>query len=339
MTYQAMRLDPRTSPRAPWRALFRVEANSGLVSDVARGLEAIQPEKAVYAEGDSWFDKFTPIGVPGTNLLDALRAPFLTAVVDVAHIGDEIREMVAGRQARQTRALLQLFSFDAILLSAGGNDLRALFEREFVERTRPWSRAEVMELVHRSRHRDFFQPVVREIGRFFDLRDASRLNGATPILLHGYDYLQPRPAGAPVFAGTRLGTGPWLFPLLRRANLDGAQMRAVADAVIDELNEQLEDFCATRANVTFIDQRGLLAPALPGSEGPSHDWMDEIHPNDRGYAKLARQRWDVLLAQKLGWDFAAEDLQVAEPGNTLSTAVDDVMPAEALFAGWQPPQA
>jgi hypothetical protein len=47
----------------------------------------------------------------------------------------------------------------------------------------------------------------------------------------------------------------------------------------------------------------------------------------------------VLLAQKLGWDFAPDDLQVAEPGNTPSTAVDDILPAEALFAGWQPPTA
>ena len=339
MTYQAMTVDPRSQPHAPWRGLFRVEANSGLVSDVSRGLDAIQPEKTVYAEGDSWFDKFTPVGLRGTNLLDALRAPFLTAVVDVAHIGDEIHEMVSGRQERQTRTLMRYFRFDAILLSAGGNDLRALFEREFVERTRPWTKPEVMELVHRSRHRDFFLPVIQDIGRFFDLRDDSALNGSTPILLHGYDYLQPRPAGAQVFAGTRLGTGPWLYPMLRRANLDAVQMRAVADAVIDELNEQLEDFCATRSNVTFIDQRGLLTPAAPGTEGRNNDWMDEIHPADRGYAKLARQRWDVLLAQKLEWDFAPADLQVAEPGSTPSTAVDDIIPAETLFAGWQPPAA
>jgi hypothetical protein len=180
MTYQAMTVDPRSHPHAPWRGLFRVEANSGLVSDVSRGLEAIQPERAVYAEGDSWFDKFTPIGVRGTNLLDALRAPFLTAVVDVAHIGDEIHEMVSGRQERQTRTLMRFFRFDAILLSAGGNDLRALFEREFVERTRPWTKPEVMELVHRSRHRDFFLPVIQDIGRFFDLRDDSRSTAARP---------------------------------------------------------------------------------------------------------------------------------------------------------------
>jgi lysophospholipase L1-like esterase len=257
--------------------------------------------------------------------------------VDVSHVGDEIREMVSGRQARQTATLLRLFSFDVILLSAGGNDLRALFEREFVERTQPWTRAEVMQLVHRSRHKAFFQPVVEAIGHFFDLRDGSGRNSTTPILLHGYDYLQPRPAGAQVFAGTRLGPGPWLEPMLRRANLDAAQMRAVSDAVIDELNEQLEDFCATRANVTFIDQRGLLTPAAPGTEGPSHDWMDEIHPNERGYARLARERWDVLLAQKLGWDFGPEDVQMAEPGTTPSTAVADGTLAEELFAGWVPP--
>jgi lysophospholipase L1-like esterase len=335
MAYEALKKDPRSEPRLPWRALFRVEAMSGLVSDVSRGLDAIQPEKTVYAEGDSWFDKFTPIGTRGTNLLDALRAPFVTAVVDVSHIGDEIQEMVRGRQERQTRTLLKMFSFDAILLSAGGNDLRALFEHVFAERSQPWTKAEVMDLVHRSRHHSFFAPVVADIARFFDLRDRSQRNANTPILLHGYDYLQPRPAGAQIFAGTRLGTGPWLYPLLRRANLDDAQMRAVADAVIDELNAQLAQLCRGSANVTFIDQRGLLTPAAPGSEGPSNDWMDEIHPNDRGYGKLARNRWDVLLAKTLGWQqFQASELQAAETGTTSSTTVAEGVSPEGLFAGW-----
>lgn len=336
MVYQALRIDPREHPAQPWRGLFRIEARAGAVADVDRGLAAIQPERTLLAQGDAWIGRFAAPGPHSANLLDALRAPFLTAVVDAAHVGDQVAEMVTGQQKLQTRALLDRFAFDAILLSAGGNDVRALFRREFAERVRPWTLAEVIQLADPARHRDFFAPVMAHIDRFFDLRDASENNATTPILLHGYDFIQPRPAGGQVFAGSRVGGGPWLHPLLREANLDDVQMRAAADAVIDQLNVQLRARCAQRRNVIFLDQRGLLTPADPGSTGPSKDWMDEIHPSEAGFARLACHRWDVLLAQTLGWRFHADDLQPAQAGATASTARKDPAAAAELFRDWAP---
>src|SRR5690349_15369500 len=107
-------------PARPWRAMFRVECTGGNVSDAIEAQGTYMPERMIYAEGDSWFDKFTPIPTSGTNLLDAIRLPFVSVVVDVSKIGSEAREMVTGQQARQTRAMFDLLSFDAILLSAGG---------------------------------------------------------------------------------------------------------------------------------------------------------------------------------------------------------------------------
>jgi hypothetical protein len=36
-----------------------------------------------------------------------------------------------------------------------------------------------------------------------------------------------------------------------------------------------------------VDTRGTLVPAALGSTGDNHDWQNEIHPNGRGYEKLA----------------------------------------------------
>lgn len=335
---QALGFDPRTAASG-WRGLFRIEATSGLVSAVSASLEALHPQKVLFAEGDSWFDKFTPLGQSGSNLLDALRVPYLAAVVDASHIGDEMAEMVTGSQRRQTRTLLDLFAFDAILLSAAGNDLRALFEELFEDRTVAWTAEAIKALVFQGTHGPFFGRVIGHLAEFVKLREASRRNAGTPLFLHGYDYLQPRPAGAAVFANSAIGGGPWLYPMLRKANLDDRQMRAIADAVIDELNAQLAAFCRTHANVVYLDQRGLLLPAVPGSSGPSMDWLDEIHPDKEGFLKLARGRWDVPLASALGWQPQPGELVDAPAPTHASTAVAPGGSADDLFAGWQPPVA
>ncbi len=329
------RVDPTVlnDPAEGWRRMIRVEAVGGNVDDVIKATTEFLPQRLVYAEGDSWFDKFTPLGSTGTNLLDAIRTPFLATVVDVSHIGDEVRDMVRGHQARQTRAMFSLFDFDAILLSAGGNDLKNVFADLFAAKaladegfTSPFQPGDIDKLGSPSSFSTFFSEVVRNIGRFVDMRDraGSSVTRDAPIFVHGYDYLQPRPAGAQIFAGSRIGRGPWLFPSLQAAGLTGAQMRSTADAIIDEMSLQLRAQIAPLPNVHVLDQRGLLTPAGPGTTGSVADWMDEIHPNETGFTKLARNRWDVPLARALGWAPQAGDLLPALSGTNRSTALAEL---------------
>ena len=310
-----------------WRAPIRCECVGGNVNDVIKAEAAFLPQKLVYAEGDSWFDKFTPLPLRGTNLLDAIRTPFHAMVVDVAHIGDEASEIVSGWQARQTEAMFDLFRFDLILLSAGGNDLKNLFAELFRIRAAErgnaaWTPAELATLANPANYTAYFNQVTADLEKFFDIRDKSSKNAATKIIMNGYDYLQPRPAGAAIFAGSKLGTGPWLYPVMKAAGLTSAQMRAATDAVVDELNRQLGDLCKVPANnALLIDSRGLLKPAAPETTGPDADWMDEIHPTEEGFTKLARNRWNVPIATALGWQPAGADLVVAAAPVNGSTAV------------------
>lgn len=315
-----------------WRRMLRIETVGANVKDVSDAIAEFGPEKLVYAEGDSWFDKFTPIPLSGTNLLDAIRTPFLSAVVDVAHIGDEVRDMVRGHQARQTRAMFDLFAFDAILLSAGGNDLKNVFADLYAAKAlaaeglrSAFQPRDLDRLARPASYAEFFDEVMRNIGRFVDLRNAAGdpTTRAAPLFVHGYDYLQPRPAGAAIFAGSRIGIGPWLYPPLRAAGLDDAQMRAAADAVIDEMNRQLAQVIAPLPNVHVIDQRGLLTPAAPGTTGSDADWLDEIHPNEQGFVKLARNRWDVPLSRALGWQPGPGERVPPLAPATTSTALAD----------------
>jgi hypothetical protein len=329
----AVRAELLADRRSGWRRMLRIEAVDASVRTVSDAVSELLPDRLVYAEGDSWFDKFTPIPLSGTNLLDAIRTPFHAAVVDVAHIGDEAHEMVQGRQALNTVAMFRLHDFHAILLSAGGNDLKNVFADLFAAKALArqglavgrWTTAELDRVPQPRTYSAFFAGVIDSMRSFVALRDASpraQTRGA-PILLHGYDYFQPRPAGAQVFAGTRIGRGPWLYPTLQAAGLDDARMRAVADAVVDELNEQLASRLATLENVHVIDQRGVLVPATFGSTDRSGDWLDEIHPHKDGFETLARQRWDAALSQLLGWQPGPGDLVPPAPPVNRSTALLD----------------
>ena len=308
-----------------WQPMRRIDTVSASIETIGNALSDPLLERSVYAEGDSWFDKFTPISATGTNLLEAIRTLFRTAVVDVSHIGDEVRSMVSGWQARQTKEAFRFFRFNAILLSAGGNDLKNLFVARFDRKAARETalEADIDRLATPASYREFFADVMSNIKRFVDLRNnaGDATTKSAPTLVHGYDYLQPRPAGAVVFQGTRIGRGPWLYPSLRDAGLDDRQMRSVCDAIIDEMNVQLIEVIAPLNNVHVINQRGLLRPAAAGTATSNAHWMDEIHPNAEGFVRLARNRWDVPLSRLLGWVSRAGDLVAAEPVLNTSTAL------------------
>jgi lysophospholipase L1-like esterase len=300
-----------TAQRSSWKLLHRIENTGGNVSVVTDAISNYPFERLIYAEGDSWFDKFTPIPIEGTNLLAGLRLPVFAGVVDVSHIGDISSEMVAGWQRRQTRTMFDLFDFDAILLSAGGNDLKNLFAELYQELGDQKLGIKVMGNAAQLRSLesgqlldDFFDGVLNSIKAFIGLRDAagSARTRAAPLIMHGYDYLQPRPAPAKIFAGSKLGAGPWLYPSLKHAGLSDRQMLDAAIRVIDGLNDRLRHLVSslpTSANVWLLDQRSLLTIAKAGTTAESGDWLDEIHLTPDGYRKLAEQRWNPWLAKTL----------------------------------------
>jgi len=279
------------------RGMVRIENRGGSTSVAIAEDNRLLADKRVFAEGDSWFDKFTPLPA-GTNLLDAMRTEWVVALHDRSHVGDEIEDMVKGRQARQAAAMFDLFRFDAILLSAGGNDFKNVFRQLFEQVAA--GELQLLEVCRKDCYAEVVKGIVAKLAGFIELRDGGkRTTSACPILLHGYDYFQPRPAGAKIFAATDLGPGPWLYPAMKDAGLTDAQMRDAAKAAVDTLNEHLEALAQAHANVRYIDQRGVLTPAEPGSRGNSNDWQDEIHPNDAGFHKLAEARWNAALKTAL----------------------------------------
>jgi lysophospholipase L1-like esterase len=114
-----------------------------------------------------------------------------------------------------------------------------------------------------------------------------------------YDYATPRNAPARFFFFT---LGPWLYPALKGAGIPETAWVPVADYLIDELGKGISDLQKGNKRLDdfyVVKTRGTTTRAEIGDTGSSNDWQNEIHPNNRGYRKLAK-RFEKRLDKLFG---------------------------------------
>lgn len=270
-----------------WVTMSRIDSVGASISDIMNAPN--QTGTLVYAEGDSWFDKFTAIGKPDTNLLANIRLPQEVNVVDVARIGNVSSQFVSGHQLKQTKALFKKIPFNAILYSGGGNDLKNLFTAKFDYAKDPNPAADA-----------FIAQVIGNVEKFIALRDSAEnlITRKAPILLNGYDYIQPRKVSGSIFGNSVDVVGPWLYPKMKTANLSSEKMGELAKLVIDKLNIQLS-ILAESSNIYLIKTPGTLTRPGGTAKATIH-WTDEIHPTKAGFTLLAQSGWNYGLATALG---------------------------------------
>jgi hypothetical protein len=278
-----------TSPKITkktWVPMIRIDTVGGDVNAI--GAAPNQTGTLVYAEGDSWLDKFTAIGKPDTNLLANIRLPQAVNVVDVAKIGNISSQFVMGHQLRQTKAMFNKIPFKAILYSGGGNDLKNLFSAKFDYNNDPNPAAD-----------KFIAQVIANVQKFIALRDAASnpVTRKAPILFNGYDYIQPRDVSGSIVGNSIDVVGPWLYPKMKAAGLNADKMGELAKLVIDKLNSQLE-ILAKDKNIYLIKTPGTLTRPKGTDKGTLH-WTDEIHPTKAGFTLLAESGWNYGLAKAL----------------------------------------
>jgi hypothetical protein len=252
------------------------------------------------AEGDSWF---TLGGVPQWNLLRSISTlPFNSGIVSMADPGDQIRSMAdiydKNKNPELRKALSKRFGYawDVILLSGGGNDLvdyakdllRPIAEERPIE-----------EYVREDRLQEVLSYVQLAYRKIALLREAPGSdNAGTPIVTHTYDYATPRNASALI--GPVKVSGPWLFPAFVAAGIPETKWQAVSDLLLNRLGEAMLDLQNGSDPIPdfhVVDTRATLTRALPGATGNSNDWLNEIHPNQGGYDKLAVAFAGEILAQ------------------------------------------
>jgi len=264
----------------------------------AQRVSEARPKQAVFAasikqfpkrlvlisEGDSWFSY--PLNA---NIADYIEMMSDFSMLRLEHNGDEAREILgAGSdQLKKLKYYLKSYPIEALLMSAGGNDLVA-GELKRVLNTRvqgaTWQSAVKLDALTA-----VLDEIVDSFERLLDARDSLRPNCV--IFAHSYCYFQPtgRKATGPFGLGS---AGPWMKPVLVAKGIDPvAEGPQVARYIVDELHARLQGLAATRKRFVVVDTRSAL---------PVDDvhWADEIHPSGTGFRRIANDFWKPALAQQ-----------------------------------------
>lgn len=259
-------------------------------------------------EGDSWFTLGDLNPFASANLLQHLRFSEMCWAVNCATPGDTLSRMVDMNADPHLRSLLAnsprpvVRRWDAILLSAGGNDLIDAIgtpparrdgspiaqDRRLLRTPAEWGPpsdgvARYLSPAGWQRFADYLRANLRAL---VALRDSagSQSNGV-PIFMHTYALATPRNAGAGA------GLGPWLFPALVRFGVPVDEWPRLGAHLQRQLARLLGDCAADAAAFpnlrVFESLDGLdIVPATPGAAGNSGDWSNEIHLNADGCAKF-----------------------------------------------------
>jgi hypothetical protein len=249
------------------------------------------------AQGDSWFDYFpgrdlirclhedhghvfggpsgdsTNLAVAGSTLNDEAYGPVPTNLLGVPQ-SDEVSRIVE---------LVDRITSDkpqALLLSAGGNDVAGAEFFSFIENSRSGLQSVNPDVVSGVLGRTFKTAYEYIIGNALKAAGANPM----PIFVHGYDY--PWPDGRGVLDLGLWKIGPWFDDSFNRKNYPlsapgGLQVRHdIVRQFIDALNVLLQGLAQKYAGkVFYVDLRGTLK-----SEA---DWANELHPGNDGFAALA----------------------------------------------------
>ncbi|CAD5371627.1 conserved hypothetical protein [Rubrivivax sp. A210] len=266
--------------------------------------------RRLLAEGDSWFTLGGLNLLQNSNLLYELQVTTTTIVVNCAYPGDTLVQMVAGINDADFDRMLRKPNFasywEAIVVSAGGNDLIAAAQLPLVDQAgKPTptehrlllTPAEAAKLNPKAKGatRYVSEPGWQQLEQFllanFRVLVARRDEGPSrgrPLLLHTYSVPTVWPVGT---VGSKKG---WLYPAFEAAGIPAAERQGVAEELFGRLRRLLLslDAGSGHANalpaVRVFDSATavVLQPPDTSKTGSSGDWVNEIHPNRSGYAKL-----------------------------------------------------
>lgn len=263
--------------------------------------------RRLLAEGDSWFTIGSLTFERAPNLLGQIELATSTAIVSCAYPGDTLQRMVDGVHDAWFDRLLRVRRYasywDAILFSAGGNDLIDACQvpaRDATGQPIPPTRRLLLtpdEAPPGPPARYLSEPgwtlladyLRANLSLIVQRRDQGPSAGR-PLFLHTYAVPTARPAGAP---GAPLG---WLYPALLGMGIPEADWPALTAELFGRLRALLLAADAASgsphalADVHVFDSAGMttIVPAQPGTRGDSGDWVNEIHLNTSGYVKVGR---------------------------------------------------
>lgn len=248
-------------------------------------MQTLRPGRpSVLAEGDSWF-AYPPPNLAAiddrSNIVNWLCRERPLNLLQLASNGDEAVGMLTGNSKHRLLRTLQRFEFDFILFSGGGNDIVGRHDFEFLLRDTPAEPAKsATDFLHLARAHRRLDMVELAYAELMDFCRAFSRNPDVRIVTHCYDYAVPSPRGARFLGGLlRPDHGrSWMYPALRRKRVPEAMYQPIARWLIDGLASRLQRLETEGAGLLqVVDTRGLLT---------TRQWVNEIHPDREGFARI-----------------------------------------------------
>jgi hypothetical protein len=271
------------------------------------------------AQGDSWFSIGALPPALTTNILSNLSFDQACGAITFASPGRTLQQMVDWRNQTPWLSVLcggSARPWDALLFSAGGNDLfdailtmpdeadaskaKLRLLRTVAERQGIPAAPDASHYVRPEAWSAFLDTMLGYIKSIIAKRDATGSKSiGVPIVFHSYDVAQPR--NAPVLNGI----GPWLYKAFTSAQyavppedwqklvryLLTAWQQFFTGTPGDgngNINDRLAAQHIVNSNIFFATLIGTLTPASAESTGEMGDWENEIHPSISGYERLGR---------------------------------------------------
>ncbi len=268
--------------------------------------------RRLLAEGDSWFTLGGLNLQQNSNLLYELEVQTSTIVVNCAYPGDTLLQMVAGINDPDFDRMLRKKNFarywEAIVVSAGGNDLidaAQLPVRDQAGQPTPLAHRILLTPQEAAARTDGASGPARYVSeagwqqlegfllanlRVLVARRDEGPSQGRPLLLHTYSVPTVWPVGT---LGSAKG---WLFPAFQTAGIPPAERQAVAAELFGRLRRLLLSLDSGSGHadalpaVRVFDSATAvkLVPPDTSKTSSSGDWVNEIHPNRSGYAKLGQ---------------------------------------------------
>ncbi|CAB3826647.1 hypothetical protein LMG3410_00542 [Achromobacter aegrifaciens] len=263
------------------------------------------------AEGDSWFTLGTLKGSDLSNLLFELNLSSSAQVLNCAYPGDTLQHMVDSVDRSAFNKLLYLPGFehqwDAILLSAGGNDFIDATATPLTDRHGELTAAKKRILLRpdevanstatgpeRYISATGWQTLTGYLLQNFRAVASRRDQGQNherPIFVHTYAKPTVRPSGVlPWDQG-------WLYPAFEKYGVPSESRQQVCDFLFEKLRlfmlslDQDSRSSNAIAKLHVFDSASMteIRPAESDQKGKSGDWINEIHLTPKGYRKLGKE--------------------------------------------------
>ena len=258
--------------------------------------ELFANEQRIIAEGDSWFTiGGLELQYPWfSNILYTLRfSESRTLILNLAEPGDTVKNISSMVRNDNFRFALQAhrnYKWHAIILSAGGNDLIDGVTGFLLNKQQRESKNNTN--IHQAEYYinlNKFDTLLNKIASNYRLLADMRGQHDIPIVVHTYDYPTPNNSPSRFFNIGLLG--PWLYEAMKKTDIPYDKRVAVTDYLFEKLADTILSLgkgINKIPNFHVVNTRGLLNRATLGSTGESGDWLNEIHPNKKGYEKIAR---------------------------------------------------